>query len=108
MQATAFVAAEVARRRLVLHGLRKTSLTAAADVAEQKQQQQQQRRALAIATASSAIQRHQIEQQLVEVETPAKNASHKLEEAANTEPVEDAGDKTFIKKRVESECNYHE
>ena len=108
MQAAAFVAAEVARRRLVLRELRKTALTAATDVTEQKQQHQQQRRALAIAAASAAGQRQQIDQQLVEVDTPAESATRQSKKGANMVPVEDTGNKTLIKKRMKSECNYHE
>ena len=62
-QAAAFVAAGVARERLVMRELRKTALTEAANVAEQTQKQRQQRRA--------AVQRQQIEQQVVEADTPA-------------------------------------
>ena len=73
-QKTAFIAAEVAAKRLVQRARCKTVLTTAAKVAKQKQRQRRQRRELAIATAKAVGKRQQTEQQVVEADMPATRA----------------------------------
>ena len=83
-QKAAFVAAEEAAKRLVLHARCKTVLTTAAKVAKQKQQQQRQPRELAIAAAEAVGKRQQTEQQVVEVDMPSTRASHHIRKPITT------------------------
>ena len=104
-QKVAFIAAEVAAKRLVQRARCKTVLTTAAKVAKQKQQQRRQRQELAIAAAEAVGKRQQTEQQVVEADMPATRASRQLEESADTAPTEAAGDKHICNKRARIGCN---
>ena len=85
----------------------KRVLTAAVTIAKQRQQQRQQGQITTRDATKAVRERQQIEQQVVEADTPAKSASRQLREAADTALVENAGDQTLHKKRVKSTRSSH-
>ena len=87
-QKAAFIAAEVAAKRLVQRARYKAVLTTAAKVAKQKQRRRRQHQELTIAAAKVVGKRQQTEQKVVEADMPATRAPGQPQEAANTAPAE--------------------